>query len=39
MKHVFRDGIEDLLELSLRKVKWLLFGTYHLKVTHTISII
>ena len=29
-KHVFPDDIEDLfIELNFRKVKWLLFGTYH----------
>ena len=30
MKHVFPDGTEGLfIELNFRKVKWLLFGTYH----------
>ena len=29
-KHVFPDDTEDLfIELNFRKVKWLLFGTYH----------
>ena len=29
-KHVFPDNTEDLfIELNFRKVKWLLFGTYH----------
>ena len=30
-KHNFSDDIEGLfVELNFRKVKWLLFGTYHL---------
>ena len=29
-KHVFSDDIEDLfIKLNLRKIPWLLFGTYH----------
>ena len=39
MKHVFPNDIEGLfIELSFRKIKWLLFGTLitsHFKVTHT----
>ena len=37
-KHVFPDDIEGLfINLNLRKVKWLLFGTYH-QPSHFVSL-